>query len=59
MVKPKSNESWLIADVGATFCRCGLYSAADRAIHAVQVYRNDTFTSLQTLLAEYLSTQKL
>lgn len=46
--------TWLIADIGATSSRCGIYSVARNSTANIQVYRNEEFDDLQTLLAAYL-----
>ena len=49
-------ESWLIADVGATSCRCATLTPAARDPDRVRIYRNDQFVGLSELLADYLDT---
>lgn len=46
--------TWLIADIGATSSRCGIYSVAKNSTANIHVYRNEDFANLETLLAGYL-----
>ncbi|MBT6211339.1 MAG: glucokinase [Woeseia sp.] len=47
--------TWLIADIGATSSRCGIYSVAGKSTANIQVFRNEDFADLETLLAGYLA----
>jgi glucokinase len=49
-------ESWLIADVGATSSRCAMLAAGSKSPSNVRVYRNENFPALASLLADYLDT---
>lgn len=55
MARTNAHNSWLIADIGATSCRCGIYSQSDQAIREVRVFRNDDFPDLAGLLGVYLA----
>jgi len=46
------NATWLIADVGATSCRCALYRGG--RIEDIRVFRNNDWPGLAELLASYL-----
>ncbi len=48
-----SENSWLIADIGATNSRCAILSG--QSITRVKIFRNDAATSLEALLTEYLA----
>lgn len=50
-------ESWLIADIGATNSRCAILTG--NVISKVEVCRNDTAPSLPSLLADYLQKKGL
>jgi len=47
--------TWIISDIGATSSRCGIYSGNETQTTNVQVYRNDSFDDLQSMLANYIS----
>lgn len=55
MALTDAHNSWLIADIGATSSRCGIYSQSNRTIREVRVFRNDDYTELARLLHEYLA----
>lgn len=50
-----THNSWLIADVGATSCRCGIYIPQDRATRNVRIFRNDDYSDLISLLGSYIA----
>lgn len=54
MATTGAQNSWLIADIGATSSRCGIYFPRDRATRDVRIFRNDNFSDLMTLLSAYL-----
>jgi glucokinase len=57
MIETTSDEeSWLIADVGATSSRCAMLAAGSKSPSNVRVYRNENFPALASLLADYLDT---
>ena len=47
-------DCWLIADVGATSCRCATLRPAARRPDRIRIYRNDQFDGLSELLVDYL-----
>ncbi|MGI9205980.1 MAG: glucokinase [Woeseiaceae bacterium] len=59
MTTNDAQNSWLIADVGATSSRCGIYTPIDRATRDVQIFKNDDFADLLTLLSAYHSNIKV
>ena len=56
MATPDAQNSWLIADIGATSSRCGIYSPTNKTSRDVKVSRNDNYADLETLLDAYLAT---
>ena len=55
MAVSEAQNSWLIADIGATSSRCGIYSRVNKTTRDVQVFRNDNYAGLETLLDAYLA----
>jgi len=55
MTITNAQNSWLIADIGATSSRCGIYSRREKAVGEVRVFRNDNYADLVTLLGAYLA----
>ena len=49
----RNSNTWLIGDIGATSSRIATYAGDD--IRAVEIYRNDDFDSLESLIGHYLS----
>ena len=50
-----SARAWLIADVGATSSRCAIVVEPGFALGDWQVFRNDEFDSLESLLGDYVA----
>lgn len=53
--KLQADATWLIADIGATSTRCALYRVGDKRHRELQVFLNEQFDSLKTLLHGYVS----
>lgn len=53
MATTDAQDSWLIADIGATSSRCGIYFPQDKATRDVRIFRNDNYSDLMGLLSAY------
>ena len=50
-----NTESWLIADIGATFSRCATLATPASVSENVRIYRNDNYAGPTELLMNFLS----
>ena len=51
----KTDNAWLIADVGATSARCAMWLPAEKRQLDLEIFQNDDFPSLKELLDRYIS----
>ena len=57
MADPSTNrQCWLIADIGATTSRCAILQMPEGDISDPGIYRNDDFSGLTEILADFLAT---
>lgn len=49
-------SDWLIADIGATSSRCAVVRGPDFELRTWEIFRNDDFASLESLLGQYADT---
>jgi glucokinase len=50
----QADAIWLIADIGATSTRCAVCRSIDRRHRALEIFQNDQFGSLKSLLGGYI-----
>lgn len=56
MADPSTDrQCWLVADIGATTSRCAILHRQEGEISAPGIYRNDDFSSLAEILADFLA----
>lgn len=56
MADPSTDrQCWLIADIGATTSRCAILHMPEGDISAPRIYRNDDFSGLAEILADFLA----
>jgi glucokinase len=51
----QADATWLIADIGATSTRCGICRIGDKHHRGLQIFKNEDFDSLKSLLGRYIS----
>jgi glucokinase len=51
----QADATWLIADIGATSTRCGLCLPGEKHPHQLEIFQNEGFDSLKSLLGDYVS----